>query len=168
MKKVVESLKSLQNHKEFSKWKKAHPDSFLCHCFKMYDDPNKDEWQIGYYNPDDKITTFIVAENSVKVMEESEVFKKPGTKVNQLNIDDIKCDEQTALETAKDIVKKKYPNEMISKEILIIQNLEIGSVFNITFVTKSLNTINIKIDTITKKILEDRITSLMDFTVDKK
>lgn len=165
---VKDYLKILEDDPFFQEWNKENPDSYLCHCFKMVDEANEKEWQIGFYNKDDTITTFVVREDSVQKMDPSEIFKKPESKVKELNADDIGIDEAKAIEAAKAHAKKNFSKEVLAKTILILQNLDIGVVYNITFVTVAMNTLNIKVDAKSGKILDDKLTSLMDFTVDKK
>ena len=67
------------------------------------------------------------------------------------------------LEEVREFTNKKYPNELIKKTIAILQNLEqYGAVWNITFVTHSLNIINTKAGAKDGKILSDKIESIMN------
>ena len=60
--------------------------------------------------------------------------------------------------------KKKYPKELVSKTITILQNLEqFGTVWNITFVMHSFRTLNMKINPESGEILHHNLESLMDF-----
>ena len=43
------------------------------------------------------------------------------------------------------------------KEVVILQNLDVGQVWNITYITKSFQTLNIKIDAETGDVLEDKL-----------
>ena len=168
MSNVKDYIKLLEEDKSFRDWKDSNPDSYLCHCFKMIDEANENEWQIGFYNPNDTITSFLVSEDSVQQMEESEVFKKPDAQVKELDLDKVKIDEKQAIGAAKEFAQKQYPKEVITKQILILQNLEIGQVYNITLVTMAMNTLNIKVDSVTRDIVDNKLTSLMDFAIDRK
>ena len=62
IKKIVNKLG--QNN-EFKEWKKEHYASSLVHIFKMFDEVNKDEWQIGFFNPNETITSFVIGPESI-------------------------------------------------------------------------------------------------------
>ena len=157
--KIKELIKTLEESKEFKDWKKDNKDSYFVHIFVM-DSQSK---QIGYYNPkNNKITSFII-EKPIKIMPEEDPFKKEKTKIKQLDIEKVKLDYDKALETAKSFQKEKFSEHKPIKTIAILQNLLNKNLWNITFVTQSLNTLNIKIDAATKKIIEHKLTSLMQF-----
>jgi len=160
--KIKELLKGLDTSKDFQAWRKKNPASFLAHVFKMIDEANKDDWQVGFYNPDDTITTFIVTKDDVKALPEAEIFKKPDAKIMQLDMDDIKIEMGDAIEKARNLQKKEYPKELPTKEIIILQKLDIGQLYNITLVTQSFNTLNIKVDAKTGKVIKHKLISLVD------
>ncbi len=158
---MLEKIEMLEQSKLFKEWKKANGSSYLVHVFKMFDQANKDEIQVGYYNKDETITTFIVGKEIKKIGNER-IFKKPNTKVMELNLAKVKLDIYDALKKAAEFQKKEYPGEEPLKQILILQNIDVGQVYNITFVTKSFKTLNIKIDAKNKKIVRHELMSLMD------
>ena len=51
----------------------------------------------------------------------------------------------------------------MTKTIAILQNIELGQLWNITLVTSSLKTINIKIDAKTGKTIKHELISLFQF-----
>ena len=152
-----EIVKKLEASKEFKGWKNENKDSFLAHLFKT-----EDELQVGYYNKNDTITSFM-AGDEISVMPESEIFKKPGAKVMKLELDKMKIDFKKAMDLALMRQKKKYSNEKPLKSITILQKLDEGTVYNITFITASFNTLNFKIDAGNGKILKCVLTPLMEF-----
>ena len=164
MSEIKEAINQLENDTVFKDWRSKNKDSYLCHCFKMMDEANIDDWQIGYYNKNDTIITFMVSSSGVQKGEESEIFKKPGDNVKELNKDNIKVSYLEALDEASAFAEKNYSKEVITNKILILQNLKLGQVYNITFVTMAMNTINIKIDSSSKEVLEHKLTSLMDLS----
>jgi len=164
---IKESLKVLSEDNSFKDWKKESPDSYLCHCLHMLTD--EDAWHVGYYNKDDTITTFIVESSGITVQEPEKIFKKPGDEIQPLIESDISITSAQALDLARELAKKEYPKEIISKDIVILQTLpEVGQVYNITFVTGAMNTINIKIDSKTGELKSHKIASLMDLTQQDK
>ncbi|MBW2989192.1 hypothetical protein KY358_02630 [Candidatus Woesearchaeota archaeon] len=160
---IIEVLNRLEEDKEFKEWHSRNKESFLAHVFKMLDDANKDDWQAGYYNPDDTITTFIIIPESIKIAETENIFKRPDAKIRKLEKDKIKVDITEALQTAEKTQAKEYSNEVPFKIITILQRLEIGQVYNITYVTQSFKTLNFKVDSSNGKLLEKSLKSIMDF-----
>ncbi|MFT4304229.1 MAG: hypothetical protein ACMXYG_06705 [Candidatus Woesearchaeota archaeon] len=160
---VQHALELLDNDKSFKEWKKSSADSYLCHSLKMLDD--EDAWHIGFSNPDGSITTFIVSDSSIEIDQPQEVFKHPDSKILPLNKQDLAITAEQALTIATDHLTKNYSKDLPSKNIIILQSLDIGQVYNITFITLSMSTINIKICSKTGEILEDKKTNLMDFKV---
>ncbi|MBU1004502.1 MAG: hypothetical protein KJ561_01600, partial [Nanoarchaeota archaeon] len=63
---IKDVLARLRDDKGFKQWKKENPNSFLAHIFKLLDEANQNDWQIGFYNKDDTITSFIITPNEIK------------------------------------------------------------------------------------------------------
>ena len=83
--------------------------------------------------------------------------------VKELLLDKLKINLDQALSIAEKLQKEKYKNDPPLKKILIIQNLDIGQVWNITFVTATLKTLNVKVDSETGEVLEHKADSILDF-----
>jgi len=160
MMEIKEIIENLEKTKEFKDYKKENEFSFLTHIFHMDDPANKDDFQVGYYNKDDTITTFIISKDQVKVMPEAEIFKKPDAKIKKLDLDEVKISIEQSDKISKDILEKKYKQETPSKRILILQNIEEGLIYNITFITQTSSMINIKIDAKTGEVIHESITPL--------
>ncbi len=161
--KVKEIIKKLEEHSEFKEWRKENKDYYIAHVFSMLDEANKNSYQIGYSNPDStKITTFIITDEDVQIAPDSEIFKKPGTTIEKLDVDEVKIDSEEALKTAEDCRKEHYASDNPSKMFFIVQKLDVGQVYNFTFVTSTLKAINIKVATSDGKIVHHEETSLMD------
>jgi len=160
---IIDVLDKLEKNKDFKEWKKKNKTSFLAHVFKLLDDENKDDWQIGYYNKDDTITTFIVTPNDIKIAETENIFKKPEAKIQKLDKNKIKIDITQALQTAEKIQTTEYKQEIPFKIITILQKLDIGQVYNITYVTQGFKVLNFKIDSSNGKVLKKTLQSIMEF-----
>jgi hypothetical protein len=161
---VKDIVKKLECSKEFKEWKKDNSSSYLVHVFKMFDKPNENVWQIGYYDKEkDTITTFTIEEGIVTINPESEIFKKEETKVSKLDLSKVRKDLEEVLAIANRFQNEKYSQDKPMKIIVILQNLSIGQVYNVTFVTQTFNTLNMKIDVADGKILKQQLISLMDF-----
>ncbi len=154
-----EALKKLESSKEYKEFSKKNKACYLSYAFIMIDESVKEEWQIGYYNPkDDKVSTFAINEK-ITQNPEAEIFKD-DKKVLKLELADVKITLEKALDIAEKTQKEKYSPHTPFKKIIILQKLEIGQVWNITYVTNTFKTLNMKIDSSSGKVLKDE---LIDF-----
>ena len=121
-----------------------------------------DEWQLGFYDSkSDKITTFVMKDNSIDIRKEDDVFKEDETKVHQLELDKIKIGLDEAITKAGEFQSKNYPKDRSVKTIAILQNIaDSGNMWNITFITESFNTLNMKIDASAGKIINHNLSSI--------
>ena len=158
---VKEILERVESSEEFKVWKKT--DYYLAYMFAS----SKDDWQVGYYNKNgDNMTTFQVSE-AVSKLPESEVFKEKKT-VKELDLEKVKVDFEEAVNKCVEEHSKLHPMGVVSKQIIILQHLKQGQVWNVTFLTTTMNTTNIKLDSSTGKIISKETFSLGDLLkVDK-
>lgn len=148
------TLARLTRHPTFTDWHNSNKDAFLAHGFLMLDEANKDTWQIGFYNPKtERMTTFHVSPDTVKKTEDQEVLKKEGD-IEPLQPEHVKINAEDALQTAKTCFAEHYKGEKDIKHFFILQNTEGHHLYNITYFTQSLKTINIKIDAQTGDIIK--------------
>ena len=159
------ALKSLEENAEFKKWHQKNKHIYLSYAFKIPQEMHEDEWQFGFYNSkSDKITTFVILKDSVRIRQEEEVFKREETKINPIAIDKVKTSFDDAIKKADEFQNKSFPKDRSVKTIVILQNIaELGNIWNITYVTEAFNTLNMKIDASNGKILEYNLTSIFDF-----
>ncbi len=156
----------LESSKIFIEWHNQNTSYYLVHAFVMIDPKVKQDWQIGYYDKEkDNIVTFDVGKKIVQ-NPESEVFKKSGI-VNKLDLNKVKVDFNKALKISENFVKKHYPAYAISKKIFILQNLE-KLLWNITFISGSFETLNIKIDAVEGKVVFHNLTKIFSFETSLK
>ena len=158
-----EVLKQVQRTEEFQTWKKDHENYFLAHAFVLLDEPNKDIWQIGFYNSEkEKMATFIYDKGSISIVPDQEVLKT-GDSIKPLLQEDVKLTVAEALEKAKEVMEEHYKGKQVMKTFFIIQHIEDRSVFNITHLTQGFETINIKVSTIDGKIVKHSVSRLAEF-----
>ena len=157
---LKEALSRLEKSPEFKEWMKKNKDDYFSYAFCEL---NIEEWQIGYYDKSkDKIITFIVNEK-IKTMPMDDVFKEPGAKVNKVDLNKVKLTFSEVIDKAAEFQKKKYPKEEANKIIAILQNLKgFGNIWNLTFITKTFNTLNIKINAENGKVLGHKLSSIFD------
>lgn len=155
---IKELIERVLESKEYKEWDKKH-DHHLAHVFKMVDEK---KWQFGFFCAEDNsMTSFILDGDALTLSEPSEVFKKPGDTVRQLDPEKIHLDWPDALAKAKELQEQEYPKELVFKRFFILQNLD-GAVYNITFVTKAFNTINVRVSAADGSVISHKLESLMD------
>jgi len=159
---MLEEIKRLESSQEFREHIKKNPDIFLAHVFYMFDEANKGVIQAGYYSKKkDTISTFIIEKEKICFNCEDRVFREQKTAIKPLDLSRVKIDVSEALEIADKMQKEKYPVHVPLKKIAILQHLPAGQVWNITFLTQSFKTLNIKIDSETKKIISENLVSII-------
>ncbi len=163
--KLKDVMEKIESHSEYKEWRKEHKDCYLAHAFMMMDKANENMWQIGFYNSkNDKVTTFVLEGDDLKISPELNVFKKPGAKVEKLDVGKVKIGSVEAIETAEGVMAKEYPKAVPSKMFFIIQELpEHGAVYNITFVTHDFKTVNVKISSDDGKVIHHALENLLEF-----
>jgi uncharacterized membrane protein YkoI len=147
----------------FKDWHKNNSKYFLAHAFVMLDEANKGIWQVGFYNLEkERMITFIVSDKEIQHTEEQEVLRTEA-EIFPLKVEEVTHSVEDALKTAKACLQENYRGEMPIKEFFIIQHAEGHAMFNITYFTQSLKTINIKIDAKTGKTIKHSMQSLAEF-----
>ena len=154
-------LDNMEESEEFKRWKKEHADSYLAHIFRMDSAGSEELCLIGYYNPDDTITSFEINGKDIVLKSCEKIFKQDSSAVKKLEMDKVSLDFKQIKSIAEEFRKKKYKNELPSKKIFILQNIDIGQVWNVTIVTLTFNTLNLKIDANTGEVIQHNLTSLM-------
>ncbi len=153
---VKESYEKLLKSKEFKH------EKFLCSILLISDINNieKAAWQIDFYNEDsDTVNTYTIGDE-VEASPESKIFKDGKTKIERLQLDEVKTDFNEIYDHALDILKKHKENAV--KVIIILQKQK-HVLWNILFITKGFNILNIKIDAEDGKVIEEKITSFVKF-----
>lgn len=157
-----EKLKKLESSPIYKEWKEKNKKTFLAHIFISSDAP--EIWQFGYYDKNiDKITTFVV-NSEIQHSVSEQIFKKPGAIITELEKDKVKIEPNEALKIMEKLQKEKYKQATAMKSFMILQRLELGQVYNITYVTNSLSTLNVKMDSENGKILREKFSSLLGDT----
>jgi hypothetical protein len=142
-----EVFKILNKDQLFQDWKKNHPDAILSHFFCPLSSELKvkENWDLGFYDKE-KMTVFSVIEKGFSIKPEDDVFKKPQTEVESLDVDKIKISIDDAVAKFKEIAKEKFSSEVLGDGFLIVQTLNGKALWNFTFISKTLKFANVKID----------------------
>jgi hypothetical protein len=162
--KFKDAFKLLEKDKKFKDWQKKNENFFLSNAFIMIKGSDKiNKIQIGYCNKkEDKITSFIVEKNSIEQFSDK-IFKEPNTQVSKIDIKNINIDVIEVLDEANKAQKKYYPAVLCNKKILLLQNQGNGELWNITFITNSLEILHFNIDCKKGKLLMHEKSSLLQF-----
>ncbi|MBR9675849.1 hypothetical protein GOV05_02465 [Candidatus Woesearchaeota archaeon] len=166
--KVLKALEKLEAHSTYKKWRENNPDDYLVNFFLFIHDPSlKEEWQIGYYSKEkDEITTFNVGKKVV-LNPSSEVFKKEKI-IEELDKKQIMIDYDVALKQAYEYQQKNHSQDRPMKIIIILQVLNNTTLYNITFVTQTFKTLNVKVSSKKAEIISTDIRSIMDLAQKNK
>ena len=160
-------LDQYQNLKEspiFQTWQQQHPKDFLTHFYLQLDPEFKlvGNWEIGFADPStDKITVFVVGEQITQKPEE-EAFKKPDAKVEALGLERVKVDFAEALEIFKKIKAEKHAHQLLLNGFIILQTFQGKTMWNFSYATRSMNILNIKINTETKELISEQLINFME------
>lgn len=164
---VKELIKKVESDASFEEFSKENSKSFIAHVFLMSDGDDLRDMQVGYYNPENKkMTSFTVSEDKIDRMAEQDIFQKPGHAVSKLDVSKINKDYDEVKVGVEKLITEKYGVEG-SKKIFILQNLEVGQVWNITYLTTKFSTINVKIDSTNMEIISDEEVQLIDMNRSK-
>jgi hypothetical protein len=144
-----EEYSNITDSEEFKELEKEFPEIFLSSIFL-----DTTGWQFNFYYTH-KLITFVL-ENGIIKTEESEVSEK-DKEFEELNIKEIKIE----LEQVKELTEK-LTEEEITKKIIILQQKQVPF-WNLTYITSSLNVLNIKINAISGEIMEQTTENIMKF-----
>ena len=154
-----ESLKKLENSKEFKEFMKKNENVFLCNGFVILENGVGD-WQIDFYDDlNDKLMSFTLKGKIMK--RESEAFKNEKIKISELDAEKVKIELKNALDNIKELMDKKYSNESVTKTIVILQNYKKKNIWNITHITTSFKTLNVKLNAENGKIISEDLKSVI-------
>lgn len=148
----------------FKDWKKNHQSSFLSHYFSALSPEFKlkGDWEAGFYIPeDDKMTVFVLSKE-ISIKPEDQIFKKPGDKVEKLEWKKVKTFFEDALKIFREEYPKLFPKKVLGDGFIVLQTIEGKTLWNFTFITKTLEFINIKIDASSGKIESHQTVELID------
>ena len=156
-------VSDLVKHQTFLDWSKKHPHHFLAHIFVTIVQDAAQDYQVGYYDLDSgQITSFAVSGSDVNELPPSEVLKDPDNPIKALDVEGIEFSTEDVLAKAHQVREEEYDDLGVVKVFLIIQHLgDLGNVFNVTFITPDLKTLNIKLSTSSGEVISHSLASLI-------
>lgn len=137
--------------------------AYLAHVFKMFDQANIDEWQVGYYDPSgDELIVFTVSASGVRKNPPAEAFKRDERAIKELVADKLLTPPQEAIRLVKESLADKHPGHPAKQTILLAQTLEEhGQVYNVTVVTETFHMFNVKVATDSGEFVDEKFDHLM-------
>lgn len=160
---VGEILAKLEKTKEFLDWRRHDRLSYLAHIFIMLDENSERSLQIGYYNKDsDNMVVFIERKKGFEKSQEMGIFKKPEAVIDELDPKKVRIDFSEADAISKELKEKEYHNELLQREIQILQMLEGRPVYNMTYITASFKILNIKVNAEDRTVESHMLKPIMD------
>jgi hypothetical protein len=157
-----EVAKNLAADNIFQDWRKQHPSAFLSHFFAALQ-PNlelKDAWELGYFDPQNEKMTVFVANNGFEIKPEDSVFSKDKPQVEELDLSKLHLDFQQAKNVYSEN-KQLFSTQQLGGGFVVLQVLAQQPVWNFTFISKSLQFCNLKIDAITGKLISHEIVNVV-------
>ena len=107
-----QALEKLKQSTEFKNITEKSKDIYFSYAMIMLENEKIGPWQLGFYNKStDKMITFVVDNNEIKTEKEEEIFKKPETQVNEVDLKKAKIAYIEILKKAEEFQKKEYPKE---------------------------------------------------------
>jgi len=164
--KVFEMLTKLRESPKFKQWQGKNKEATLVHVFVSLEKGVLPAYDIGFFDAKkNHMTSFVLDEaaKDIQMNESDEVLCEEGKCILPLDESTVKIDLLDAERISQDLQKEKYKTHLPIKAILILQNLEIGQVWNVTYITKTFQTLNMKIDSSTGKIIEEKLHSIFSF-----
>ena len=159
-------IAKLRETDKFKQWQKKNPSAKLVHLFLMLDPGTDVKYDIGFYDLKKKLmTSFIVDDklDNIEISESNEIFTPDKSTIKPLDESRIKIHFEEACAKCNALQQEKYKQHAPMKEVVILQNLEAGQVWNITYITKTFQTLNMKVDAETGEIVEDKLHQIFSF-----
>jgi len=156
--KYKETIEKIETTDEYKEFKKQHPEAYLVHVFQM----TGTNTQIGYFCKETKkVTTFEVNDDNKIKIEEQQPFQKTPHDILKLDLEKIKLDFKDAKTAAEKVKEEHYKGEIVNRQIIVLQHIDIGQIYNITFITAAFKTLNIKINAETGETISHNLAALI-------
>jgi len=157
-----EAIELLEKSDEYKNWKNENPEDYLSYALYVLSEEEID-WKIGYCNPEtNEITSFTVGQD-VKLSDHDKALQKEKQKIEGIDVAKVKVKMEEAVAIAKELQQEEFSKEIPKKILAILQNVNKEQVWNITFLTQTFNTLNIKIKSDNGKIVEKKLSPLFKF-----
>lgn len=136
--------------------------TYLCSALALAED--KDEqtistWELSYYNKKEKKITQVSAKGRSVSVQATGDPTKPG-EIEKLDIHSVKVDAMAALHNARELQKTKFMQPV--QRIFLSLQVENGkTIWSVSFISKLLSIVNIKLDAKTGDVLSSSLKSFL-------
>ena len=156
--KLSHYIKEVEKSKEFKKFKKEHPKSYLCAGFFVLDlEHNKNIHQLDYYLSNGKIAAIMI-DKGVKINKSKQPVKKKLSEIKQ----EVKTDIDALQGIVHDEMQNRSITEELKKIIAIVYFSEGRIVWNLQCMVNGLILLQVDIDDSNQSILGFEKYSLLD------
>jgi hypothetical protein len=169
--KVIDVVAKLRASPKFKSWQAKNKDAKLVHIFLLLEPDRPIMYDIGFYDyKKELMTSFVVDEeaHSIEQSETKDIFKQEEDGIKPLDEARIKVCFTDACKACRELQQTKYKQHNPMKEVVILQHLPIGQVWNITYITTTMQTLNMKIDAETGKVVEEKLHQIFGFDKPEK
>ncbi len=151
--------KKLESSQNYLLWREGHTKGFLSHffCVLTSDVKESGSWEVGYYAPDKEKITVFVCNDTFQIKPEDDVFKKKATKVEPLELEKINSTSDEVLVICKENLASLFPKEIVGNGFVILQTFNGKTIWNFTFISKSLKFLNLHISADKKEVINHRM-----------
>lgn len=162
---VPDAVVELKQNRLFTSWKKAHPQSVLSHFFTSLDSryQAKSAWEIAFYEPSkEKIAVFVHNQaGEITLQKEDGIFKRESDVVEELELKSVVIPFEKAKAIFTDKAKELFPKMVIGDGFIVLQTILGKTLWNFTFITKTLQFINIKINAASGEVDSHQVVELV-------
>ncbi|HLC58411.1 MAG TPA: hypothetical protein VJI68_00970 [Candidatus Nanoarchaeia archaeon] len=158
---MLEKIK--ENYEKIKESKKFDSEEFLCGVFAMSEVAKIENAEItlDFYNFKTKtITSYKINQDVVSEEKNQDVFKKEDAEIEELKLEEIKVEFSKVKDITEDILLKR--KEIPVKVTLILQKVKVP-IWNLIYITRNFNLINVKINAIDGEVIEEKTISLLSF-----
>ena len=158
---IKESYERLLKSKEFLN------KGIFCSAFIICEpkDLENCDLQLDFYDKkDDKVTSYIVSEK-IRVLEENSDMLKKNNNIKEININNLKINFKKVIKTVKEKIKSR--KEIVTKLVIILQE-DKTTLWNISSFTNNFNLLNLRINSKTGRIIEEKVVPLLSWDTGQK
>ena len=156
--------KSLTKEASFKEWQKKHPDVYLSHlfCALKNDLSEKDNWEIGFFDPkNEKMTVFVSMGGQFMMRPEDGVFSKEKPNVEKLDLKRVKADFEKSSLIYATKAPALFAGQQLGDGFVILHNKESVICWTFTFISKTLQFCTLTVHAETSEILEHAVVNVV-------
>lgn len=154
-------LEKLESSDVFKGWKKKNSNAKLAHFFVNINS-GAESWEIGFYDEKNNVMTHFIVDDVVSLGNSEKPLKYEDTKIVVLDLNKVDISLKNALAVANSLIKKEYPKHKSVRILALLQSIKDVQVWNITFISASFDTLNIKVDADNGDVISHKSISLID------